>query len=85
MLPTPPHDDAVSVSYRPENAYLKRTLTSLSQLTFKRTFLSLSDPANKLAGAPLHLVKLQRRASPSGSLGTRGEADLMVFRGVFPW
>ena len=52
MLPTPPHDDAVSVSYRPENAYLKRTLTSLSQLTFKRTFLSLSDPANKLAGPP---------------------------------
>jgi len=36
LLPTPPHDDAVTFRYRPESVYLKRTYTSLillSQLT----------------------------------------------------
>jgi hypothetical protein len=37
MLPTPPHGDAVSVCYRPENVYLRRTCTSLDLLTRKRT------------------------------------------------
>ena len=37
MLPTPPRGDAVSVSYRPENVYLKRTSTSLSMFTHPRT------------------------------------------------
>lgn len=29
VFPTPPHDDAVPVRYRPENVYLKRTYTFL--------------------------------------------------------
>jgi hypothetical protein len=37
MLPTPPRGDAVSVGYRPENVYLKRTSTSPSIDTCKRT------------------------------------------------
>lgn len=45
MLPTPPRGDAVSIGYRPENVYLKRTSTSLSLLIHKRTFLSRRDPA----------------------------------------
>lgn len=44
MLSTPPHGDAVSVSYKPENVYLKRTSTSPSMFTRKRTLLSLRDP-----------------------------------------
>ena len=41
MLSTPPHGDAVSVSYRPENVYLKRTSTSPSMVTRKRTNLAM--------------------------------------------
>jgi hypothetical protein len=37
MLPTPPHGDAVSVGYKPENVYLKRTYTFLTKHTCKRT------------------------------------------------
>ena len=29
LLPTPPHDDAVAVGYRPENVYLEGTYTPL--------------------------------------------------------
>ena len=45
MLPTPPRGDAVSVGYRPENVYLKRTCTSPILLACKRTFLLLRNPA----------------------------------------
>ena len=51
LLPTPPHDDAVTFRYRPESVYLKRTHTSLIKQTCKRTFLSLRNPAI-LAGPP---------------------------------
>lgn len=37
LLPTPPHGDAVSVGYKPENVCLKRTFTFLSKHTYKRT------------------------------------------------
>ncbi len=44
MLPTPPRDDAVSVSDKPENVYLKRTFTPLSMFTHQRTLLLLCNP-----------------------------------------
>ena len=44
MLPTLPRGNAVSVGYRPENVYLRRTSTSLFKHTCKRTLLSLRDP-----------------------------------------
>ena len=37
LLPTPPHGDAVTFSYRPESVYLKRTRTSLTWHTHRRT------------------------------------------------
>jgi hypothetical protein len=37
LLPTPPRGDAVAVDYRPESAYLKRTLTSPTRHAFRRT------------------------------------------------
>ena len=37
MLSTPPHGDAVSVGYKPENVCLKRTYTFLTKHTYKRT------------------------------------------------
>ena len=43
MLPTPPRGDAVSVGYRPENVYLKRTCTSPILLACKRTLLLLRN------------------------------------------
>jgi len=33
LLPTPSHDDAVAVGYRPENVYLEGTYTPLSSTT----------------------------------------------------
>jgi hypothetical protein len=33
LLPTPPHDDAVAVGYRPENVYLEGTFTPLFSTT----------------------------------------------------
>ena len=47
LLPTPPHDDAVTFRYRPENVYLKRTYTSLTKHTDERTILSRCDPADR--------------------------------------
>ena len=55
LLPTPPHDDAVTFRYRPESGYLKRTYTSLIKQTCKRTLLSLRDPASKWPGYPAAL------------------------------
>ena len=52
MLPTPPRGDAVSVRYRPENVYLKRTRTSLFLFTHRRTLFSLRDPVCKQTGPP---------------------------------
>jgi len=37
LLPTSPHDDAVTFSYRPESACLGMTSTSLIEYTFRRT------------------------------------------------
>jgi hypothetical protein len=38
LLSTPPCGDAVTVSYRPECAYLKRTCTSLAKYAYRRTY-----------------------------------------------
>jgi hypothetical protein len=37
LLSTPPHDDAVTVGYRPEKVYLERTCTSLIKYAHRRT------------------------------------------------
>ena len=52
MLPTPPRGDAVPVSYKPENVYLKRTCTSLSMFTRQRTFLLLTQPGRSWTDRP---------------------------------
>ena len=65
MLSTPPHGDAVSVSYRPENVYLKRTSTSPSMFTRKRTFLWLRHSGSPNTGNRSHPTL------PSRSLVTR--------------
>src|SRR3972149_7995752 len=36
LLPTSPHSDAVTISYRPESACLGMTSTSLIEYTFRR-------------------------------------------------
>ncbi len=41
MLYTPPHGDAVTVGYRPERVYLKRTFTSLTRCACGRTNANL--------------------------------------------
>ena len=64
MLSTPPRGDAVSVGYRPENVYLKRTFTSQSKPTCKRT--------NALA--PRVLV-WRVRCGVGGCIGCRAAQD----------
>ena len=62
MLPTPSRDDAVSVSYKPENAYLKRTFTSPSMLTHQRTLLCRWHTSRPKAASRFHsAVRLPRR------------------------
>ena len=57
LLPTPPHDDAVTFRYRPESVYLKRTHTSLIKQTCKRTVLCLRHPStNRRATLPINFV-----------------------------
>jgi hypothetical protein len=38
LLSTPPRGDAVTVSYRPECVYLKRTCTSLAKYAYRCTY-----------------------------------------------
>ncbi len=40
LLPTPPRGDAVTIGYRPECVYLKRTCTSLAKYAYRRTNLA---------------------------------------------
>jgi hypothetical protein len=42
LLPTSPHGDAVTFSYRPENAYLGETRTPLIEYTLRRTRASFA-------------------------------------------
>src|SRR5437899_4394958 len=53
LLPTPPRGDAVTIGYRPECVYLKRTCTSLAKYAYRRTNL-----------APLGLTALFLMANP---------------------
>ena len=59
LLPTPPHDDAVTFSYRPESAYLKRTYTSRIKQTCRRTIPASPTPESSPASDPsrcLHTI-----------------------------
>jgi len=42
LLPTPPHGDAVTISYRPESVCLEGTYTLLIEYTFRRTRAGLA-------------------------------------------
>jgi hypothetical protein len=52
LLPTPPHGDAVTFGYRPENVCLKRTFTSLNKCACGRT------DRWRLAGFQINWVRL---------------------------
>jgi len=49
LFSTPPHGDAVTVGYKPESVYLRRTFTSLTWHTHRHT-----GPDNLLSGWRSH-------------------------------
>ena len=67
LLPTPPHDDAVTFRYRPESVYLKRTHTSLIKQTCKRTLPPLRGPVCKQTRPPG--VRAERTMAQESRIG----------------
>ncbi|MDP8237741.1 MAG: hypothetical protein P9X24_01510, partial [Candidatus Hatepunaea meridiana] len=58
-LPTPPHDDAVTVDYRPESVYLVRTYTTLFMYAHRRTIPAFAGMTKKgLSGQTLLIHRI---------------------------
>jgi len=66
MLPTPPHGDAVSVGYKPESVYLKRTYTFLTKHTYKRTTTGSANQCERSElEALVHIADVSQMTSKS--------------------
>ena len=89
MLPTPSHDDAVSVSDRPENVCLKRTCTSPSLLTHPRTLWLFHHPDAQINICPpatptstvmaSHLAEIETLGLRSNTRDCRAERSSVSF------